>query len=90
MVRYFYGWTPLLIVGTLCILALPWFGLIVLMIVALVALPASALAIVSVPYMLGRAITRRWHGRNDSVGRAAPALNVYWRPRPAFRKRAVS
>jgi hypothetical protein len=90
MVRYFYAWTPLLIVGTICILSLPWLGLIALMIVSLVALPAFALAIVSVPYMFGRAITRRWHGRSDAGRRAAPALSVYGHPQPALRKRAVS
>src|SRR5438067_12208250 len=77
MVRYFYAWTPLLIVGTICILSLPWLGLIALMIVLLVALPAFAFAIVSVPYLLGRSITRRWHGRSESVWWAAPALHVY-------------
>jgi hypothetical protein len=73
-----------------CILSLPWLGLIALMIVVLVALPALALAIVSVPYLLGRAITRRWHGRSEAVRRAASALPVYGHPRPAFRRRAVS
>jgi hypothetical protein len=90
MVRYFYAWTPLLIVGTICILSLPWLGLIALMIVSLVALPAFALAIVSVPYLLGRTITRRWHGRREAVRRAAPALPVYGHPHPTFRRRAVS
>jgi hypothetical protein len=61
MVRYFYAWTPLVIVGTVVLLSLPWLGLIALMIaslVALVALAALAWAIVFVPYMLGRAIRR--------------------------------
>ena len=51
MVRYFYAWTPLVIVGTVVLLSLPWLGLIALMIfalVALVALAALALAIVAV------------------------------------------
>jgi hypothetical protein len=58
MVRYFYVWTPLVIVGTVFFLSLPWLGLIALMIVSLVALAALALAIVFVPYMLSRAISR--------------------------------
>ncbi len=75
MMRYFYAWTPLLIVGTLCILALPWLGLIALMIAALVALPALALAIVVVPYVFGHAIIRLWP---RVVGRwHAPAA---WQP----------
>ena len=64
MVRYFYAWTPLLIVGTVVLLSAPWLGLIALMIVvgfAVVAVVALAWAIVSVPMMLGRAVRRSWH-----------------------------
>jgi len=67
MVRYFYAWTPLVIVGTVVLLSLPWLGLIALMIfalVALVALAALAGAIVAAPYLLIRSIGRRWHGRS--------------------------
>jgi hypothetical protein len=62
MVRYFYAWTPLVIVATVLLLSLPWLGLIALMIAApfaLVALAALAWAILAAPYMLGRAISRR-------------------------------
>ena len=59
MVRYFYAWAPLAIVGTVVLLALPWLGLIALLVVALVALPALAIAIVFAPYVLIRAISRR-------------------------------
>ena len=83
MVRYFYVWTPLLIIGTMGILSLPWLGLIALMIVSLVALPAFALGS-SRPYLLGRTITRRWHGRREAVRRVAPALSVNGHPHPAF------
>ena len=40
MVRYFYAWTPLLIVGAVVLLSLPWLGVIALMLVALVPLVA--------------------------------------------------
>jgi len=40
MVRYFYAWTPLVVVGTVVILSLPWLGLIAFMIAALVAVAA--------------------------------------------------
>jgi hypothetical protein len=90
MVRYFFAWTPLLIVGTICILSLPWLGLIALMIVLLVALPAFVLAIVSVPYLLGRTITRHWPSRSEAVRRGTPALHVYGHTQPALRKRAAS
>jgi hypothetical protein len=78
MVRYFYAWTPLVIVGTVVLLSLPWLGLIALMIaslVALVALAALAWAIVFVPYRLGRAVSGRWHIRSDASLRTAAALS---------------
>ena len=76
MVRYFYAWMPFVIVGTVVLLALPWLGLIALMVFALVALGALAAlawAIVFVPYMLVRAIGRRWqlHGGASPVTAAA-------------------
>jgi hypothetical protein len=80
MVRYFYAWTPLFFVGSIFILALPWLGLIALMIVAVVALPALTLAIVFLPYMLGRAISRRWHVQRHARPRAAAV------PSPAARQ----
>jgi len=76
MVRYFYAWTPLVIVGTVVFLSLPWLGVFALMIVALVALVALAAlawAIVFVPYMLSRAISRRWHSRSAASPRTAVA-----------------
>jgi membrane protein implicated in regulation of membrane protease activity len=60
MVRYFYSWAPLFIVATIFFLALPWLGLIAVMVVALVALPTLALAIFVAPYMLVRALVRHW------------------------------
>jgi hypothetical protein len=87
-VRYFFAWTPLVIVGTVVLLALPWLGLIALMLVGLVglvALAALAWAIVAVPYMLGRAISRRWQGSGASPRTAAallPANSGVQRTRP--------
>ena len=78
MVRYFYAWTPLVIATTLLLLSLPYLGLIALMIsalVALVALAGLAWAIVFVPYMLSRAISRRWHSRSGASPRRAAALS---------------
>jgi hypothetical protein len=78
MVRYFYAWTPLIIVAAVVLLSMPWLGLIALMIVAivaLVALAALAWAVVFVPYMLSRAISRRWHIRSGARPRTAPALS---------------
>jgi hypothetical protein len=60
MARYFYALTPLVVVGTVVTLSLPWLGLLALMIFSLGALAALAWAIVFVPYVLGRAISRRW------------------------------
>ena len=85
MVRYFYLWTPLFIVGTLCILALPWLGLIALMVVTLVVLPALVLAIVFVPYMVVRAIGRRWQVASGAFPLATGALSPAT-PQPALRE----
>jgi hypothetical protein len=75
MVRYFYAWTPLVIVvGTLVLVTIPELALIALMIVALGALVALARSIVSVPSMLSRAVSRRWQGRAAASPRAAAAL----------------
>lgn len=71
---YFYAWTPLVILGTVVLLSLPWLGLIALMLVSLVslvALAALAWAILAVPYMLGRALSRRWQGRSGASPRTA-------------------
>jgi hypothetical protein len=59
MVRYFYAWMPLVIVGTAVILTLPWLSLIALMVglLAVVAtLGALARAIVVALYALGRSV----------------------------------
>jgi hypothetical protein len=89
MVRYFYAWTPLVIVATICLLSLPWLGLIALMLVSLVALPALARAIVFMPYMLIRAISRRWQGRSGADSRTAAVLSPATR-QPTFRKGYVA
>jgi hypothetical protein len=77
MVRYFYAWTPLVIVAAVFLLSMPWLGLIALMIVAIVALvplAAVAWAVVFVLFVLSRAISRRWHIRSGATPRTAPAL----------------
>jgi hypothetical protein len=74
MVRYLYAWTPLVLVGTVALLTLPWLGMIALVIlslVALAALAALAWAIVFAPYMLGRSIYRHWH-EPSAVGQRIP------------------
>ena len=70
MVRYFYAWTPLVIVGTVVLLSLPWLGLIALVVFALVALAALAAlawAIVFVP-------------RTCSAGPSVAGGRAEWRP----------
>jgi uncharacterized protein (DUF486 family) len=69
MLRYFYAWTPLVVVGTVVFLSLPWLGLLAFMIASLVALALLASVIVFVPYKLGQAITRRWHGHGAASAR---------------------
>lgn len=72
MESYLYAWTPLVIVGTIAILALPWLGLIALMIFSLVALAALAGALVFVPYVLGRALSRHWRCASGAPQPSAP------------------
>ena len=60
MLRYFYAWTPLVIVATVVFLALPWLGLIALMVASLAALAVLAFAVVVVPLALIRAAGRLW------------------------------
>ena len=76
MVRYFYAWTPLVVVGTVVILSLPWLGLIAFMIAALVAVAAPvalAWATVAATRGVGRAIALRWH-RPSAIPQYKPAL----------------
>jgi hypothetical protein len=78
MVRYLNAWTPLVIVGTVVLLTLPWLGLIALVILplfAVAALAAFAWAIVFVPYTFGRAIGRRWRERSGAT-HATAALSL--------------
>ena len=89
MVRYFYAWTPAFIVGTLCILALPWLGLIALFVVALVALPVLAWAIFFVPYMLVRAIRAALQGESRAIPLTVAAQSPPLR-QPALRRGLAS
>lgn len=78
MVRYFYAWTPLFIVGTVVLLSLPWLGVIALMLVAfvlLVALAALGYATASAVRELSGAISHRWHGRSAARQGMGPALS---------------
>jgi hypothetical protein len=78
MVRYFYAGTPFVVVGTVVILCMPWLGLIAVMVAAvtaLTALAALASAIVVMPYMLIRALARRWQ-MSGATPRTAPALTA--------------
>ena len=77
MARYYYKLAPLVIAGTVVLLALPWLGLIALVVfavAALGALAALAWAIVFVPYALARALGRRWHARNGTSPAATLSL----------------
>jgi hypothetical protein len=61
MANYFYKWAPLLIVGTVVLLGLPWLGLLALIFVVTVllgALAALGLAIVSAIAALSRTVRR--------------------------------
>ena len=89
MLRYFYAWTPLVLVATIVLLALPWLGLIALIIVSLVAVPALAFATVVAPYLLVQAVARRLQGRHTASRRPAVVL-APTAQRPTLRKGYVS
>ena len=75
MVRYFYAWTPLVVVfGTVILLSSPYLALIVLLLVTLAVVAALVWAIAAVPVLLSRAIRRRWHDRSGARRRPAAAL----------------
>ena len=76
--RYFYAWTPLVLVGAVVLLSLPWLGLIALAVIALAALAVLATlawAIVAAPLAVGHAMGRRWRERGD-VSRPRAALSL--------------
>ena len=81
MVRYWYSLTPIVFVLAIIPLALPWLGLIALMLFALIplaALGALALGILFVPHWVVRAVGRRRHNRSDM--RRLPATLSAARP----------
>lgn len=68
--RYFYAWTPLVLIGAVVLLSLPWLGLIALVIfgfAAVAMLAALVWAIVAAPIAAGHAIRRRWR-KSGRVG----------------------
>jgi len=77
MVRYWFSFTPLVVIVTVVLLTLPWLGLIALMLLALVAiaaLGALACGVVFVPRMLFRSVGRRLRSRRDTEEK--PALST--------------
>ena len=70
MLRYLLTWTPFAaIIAAIGILATPFLGWLVLMVVllaALAALVALAGAIIASPYLLGRSVRRRWRERSGA------------------------
>jgi hypothetical protein len=83
MVRYWYAFTPIVIAGTILVLALPWLGLIAVLVAAfvvLVALAALLWAIGAVAVSISHTVGRHLHGRRRMRSRAAPALRAPARP----------
>jgi hypothetical protein len=77
MANYFYKWAPLLVIGTIVLLGLPWLGFFALIFVVgvlLSALATLALALVSALGTLGRAVR---HGMAPVL---SPARSIH---RPA-------
>jgi hypothetical protein len=77
IIRYWYSWTAIAaIFGGAVLLAIPYFAVIALLIVVIVALAAVIWAIVYVPYVVVRAIHRRGHHRGSASLTTVPALPV--------------
>jgi len=76
IVAYFYKGLPFVIVGAVVLLAVPYLGLIIFGVVALLAIAALVWAIVSAPYKLGRTIVRRWQRAAVPSPRTAPVLST--------------
>jgi hypothetical protein len=84
MVRYFFAWTPLVIVGTVVLLSLPWLGGIALLVVFVVVLtPVAALvwAAVSLARMATRAVSRSLHFHSGASAPPVAAARIYEHPR---------
>jgi len=78
MANYFYKWIPLLVLGTILILGLPWLGLIALIVVVFFLFSALATLAFAVARAIGavsRAIAHRWDDRSDLRPGMAPALS---------------
>jgi hypothetical protein len=70
VVRYFYAWTPYVLVATALVLVLPWLGLFALAALALVVLAPLAWAVVTLPLLLLRAAEHLWHARRVATPRS--------------------
>jgi hypothetical protein len=93
MVRYFFAWTPLVIVvATAVVLTIPYLAVIVFLFVLLAVLAALAWAIVVLPYRLVRMIGRSWNhaGAASALAPVAAGAGTRSLGPPAVRKGAVS
>jgi hypothetical protein len=78
MVRYFYAYTPLAIVASIVFLALPWLGVIALMVAAVAVLYALGSLAFGLAAALGKASRSLVHG-----------LQARTKPAPASMQPAV-
>ena len=71
MLTYCYAWTPIVLIASFSVLAVPWLGFLALLVLvagALVLVAGLISAIVWAPVTLGRAIRRRWIARIQASG----------------------
>lgn len=67
MLSYCYSWAPLVVIGTLAVLALPWLGLVALMVLLLGSIALLGLVVSAILWpvlRVSQAIVRWWHGRS--------------------------
>lgn len=82
MARYFYLWTPFVIIAGMAVLAAsPYLALVLLMTIALGMLAALTYVMVWAPLLLSRAISRRWHGHALTPTALSPSTSVVRRTR---------
>src|SRR5262245_4729143 len=84
MARYYYAWTPIVLVGAVVWLSSPGLGVIALVVVALfalVVLATLAWAIAAAPLAVARAVGRQWRERG-AVSQPRAALSFIERENP--------
>jgi hypothetical protein len=75
-VSFFYSVGPVvIIVGTAVLLTIPYLALLAFALMTLILLAGLGWAAVAAPYVLVRAVRRRWTGQTDRLPQPEPILS---------------